>query len=79
MPVINQGKNVIPNEVLIMNFFESEILSMTDVTALHKMKEEIKDTVTSSDLNWQSRMVIYQQVQMIISRIEFLEKHSMPT
>lgn len=60
-----------------MSMFETEILSMTDITALNKMKEEIKDTVTSSALNWQSRMEIYQKVQMIVSRIEFLEKHSM--
>jgi hypothetical protein len=62
-----------------MNIFETELLSMTDITALHKMKEEIKDTVTSSDLNWKSRMEIYQKVQMIINRIEFLERHSMST
>ncbi|CAM3519321.1 MULTISPECIES: hypothetical protein [Brevibacillus] len=60
-----------------MSMFETEILSMTDITALNKMKEEIKDTVTSAALNWQSRMEIYQKVQMIVSRIEYLEKHSM--
>ena len=60
-----------------MSMFETEILSMTDITELNKMKEEIKDTVTSAALNWQSRMEIYQKVQMIVSRIEYLEKHSM--
>ena len=49
---------------------------MTDVHALHKIKEEIKDRVTSCDLDWRGRMEIYRQVQLIMGRIEALEKQS---
>jgi hypothetical protein len=59
-----------------MNLFEEKILSMTDVHALHKIKEEIKDRVTSCDLDWRGRMEIYRQVQLIMGRIEALEKQS---
>lgn len=62
-----------------VEMFDTQVLSMTDLDALHKMKEEIKDSVTASGLNWQSRMEIYRKVQLIMGRIESLQNQSLPS
>jgi hypothetical protein len=49
------------------------VKSNTDVNALLKLREELKDRVTSPELNWQSRMDIYKKVQLITERIEQLQ------
>jgi hypothetical protein len=53
--------------------FLSFVKSNTDVNALLKLREELKDRVTTPELNWQSRMDIYKKVQLITERIEHLQ------
>jgi hypothetical protein len=49
--------------------FFSMVLSMTDVAALESLREQLIREAYDAKLNWDSRMMIYQKVQMIIERL----------
>ena len=55
-----------------MEWFEMEIESLKDIGLLQEKKKQIKDSVINPDLNWNSRMELYKQVQLINMRIEQL-------
>ncbi|MBP1933954.1 hypothetical protein [Ammoniphilus resinae] len=55
-----------------MEWFEMEIESLRDIGLLQEKKKQIKDSVINPDLNWNSRMELYKQVQLINMRIEKL-------
>jgi len=55
-----------------MEWFEMEIESLKDIGLLQERKKQIKDSVINPDLNWNSRMELYKQVQLINMRIEKL-------
>ncbi|WP_134704114.1 hypothetical protein [Ammoniphilus sp. YIM 78166] len=52
-----------------MGSFKSEIDGLKDIGILREKKDRIKESVISPELNWNSRMELYQQVQMINTRI----------
>ena len=52
-----------------MDSFRNEIDGLKDIGILREKKDKIKESVISPELNWDSRMVLYQQVQLINSRI----------
>jgi len=56
-----------------MNHFHTYINSVSDVSELERIREEIKEQVLDPQLNWQSRMLIYSQVQFVTERIKSLE------
>lgn len=55
-----------------MNHFHTYINSVSDVSELERIREEIKEQVLDPKLNWQSRMHIYSQVQFVTERIKSL-------
>ncbi len=55
-----------------MNSFKNEIETLSDIESLLRKKNKIKDSVVSPHLKWQSRMQLYEQVQMINLRIAHL-------
>ena len=55
-----------------MEWFEMEIESLKDIGLLQEKKKQIKDSIINPDLNWNSRMELYKQVQLINMRIEKL-------
>ncbi|RXT05860.1 hypothetical protein [Ammoniphilus sp. CFH 90114] len=55
-----------------MSSFRNEIEALQDIGTLREKKNRIKDSVVSPDLNWDSRMKLYEQVQLINSRIAYL-------
>lgn len=55
-----------------MNHFHTYINSVNDVSELERIREEIKEQVLDPQLNWQSRMLIYSQVQFVTERIKSL-------
>lgn len=55
-----------------MDSFKNEIEALHDIGILREKKNRIKDSVVSPDLNWNSRMKLYEQVQMINIRIAHL-------
>lgn len=56
-----------------MNSFKDEIETLRDIETLLRKKNKIKDSVVSPHLKWDSRMELYEQVQMINSRIAHLK------
>jgi hypothetical protein len=56
--------------------FKDEIESLQDVGILLEKKRRIKDSVVNPDLNWNTRMVLYQKVQFINTRIEQLSSQT---
>ncbi len=56
-------------EEVSMGSFKSEIDGLKDIGILREKKDRIKESVISPELNWNSRMELYQQVQMINTRI----------
>ncbi len=57
-----------------MDSFKNEIDGLKDIGILREKKDRIKESVISPELNWNSRMKLYQQVQMINSRIAQLSQ-----
>ncbi|MGG1664360.1 hypothetical protein [Brevibacillus sp. NRS-1366] len=57
-----------------MNHFHLYINSVNDVSELERIREEIKEQVVDPQLNWQSRMLIYSQVQFVTERITMLRR-----
>lgn len=55
-----------------MDRFSMEIESLQDVEILMEKKNRIKDSVVDPELNWLSRMELYEQVQLINVRIQKL-------
>lgn len=55
-----------------MDSFRNEIEALHDIEILREKKNRIKDSVVSPDLNWNTRMKLYEQVQLINTRIAHL-------
>jgi transcriptional regulator CtsR len=55
-----------------MQRFQDEIESLYDIGTLTEKKNKIKDSVVNPELSWNTRMMLYQQIQLINVRIEKL-------
>jgi hypothetical protein len=58
----------------MLDTFYLDVISLTDMEELHRMKEELKDQVVDPSLNWKGRMEIYRKVQLIMERIQCLQE-----
>ncbi|GEC93063.1 hypothetical protein C7J99_26610 [Brevibacillus brevis] len=59
-----------------MKEFLQYLDSITDITVLETMRESLALRAPEADLNWQNRLKLYKQIELIIGRITFLEKTS---
>ncbi|RXT05824.1 hypothetical protein [Ammoniphilus sp. CFH 90114] len=55
-----------------MDEFQTEIYTISNITALEDIKKIIKDQVVDPTICWQERMLLYRKVQVINERITFL-------
>ncbi|MBY0053002.1 hypothetical protein H7K32_15230 [Brevibacillus agri] len=53
--------------------FFTKVFSMTDLGALELLRDELARKAASQDITWETRMAIYNNIQIIIERIMQLE------
>ncbi len=53
--------------------FFSKVMSISDVSTLEALREQLILEASTPELDWPSRMNVYSKVQMIIERIMQLE------
>lgn len=56
--------------------FSKYINSINDIQFLEQLIEKIKDDVINPSHDWQSRMILYQKVQIITKRIVYLKQNT---